>query len=243
MGATNQLKSANILATNEFERTRATLSLYNNVTITPDQQRDLDGFNSSYQSTNVPDSNLLIISNPLRDLRTANHSNGGDRNEYALGGLDQITSSYWDSKEKVYKPVSHGIYATPIYDPTVESGYRLESNASVQYYGTPTGTDRLGETATNAGVWMDNKQTGVDKNNNPIYSYNPGHKINYSDPIPNIMGGNSTSVNELIDSFRASTSLGDSNQSPHSSYYCTGSFCGYGGFENKRRLLPEQHNK
>lgn len=237
----NNLKSANIIASNEFEETRAILSTYENVTITPSQEQDLNNFNIYYynqkprenMNANNPESEVIIISNPLVNLRTANHSNGGDRNEYALGELEQVVSGYYDKKGK-YIPIEHGIYSTPVYDSSAVNGYRLVANAAVQYYGTPTNTNRLGETATNSGVWMDYEQQ---KNEKP--NYDSGHFINYNDPIPNVLGVNSNSGKQWLYSLVSFAILG-SQSSPHSNYYCMGSFCGYDGFNNDIKLLPEQ---
>jgi hypothetical protein len=82
----------------------------------------------------------------------------------------------------------------------------------VQFYGTPSNTYNIQNSAERAGL----------KNHQDIK-----HIINSGDFVGNILGSNSRSINEQLLSVAKAPLLLAPSISPHSSYYCVGSFCDF----------------
>ncbi len=95
---------------------------------------------------------------------------------------------------------------------------------SVQFYGTPSYTKWIGESAEVSGAWMAHNDI---PNQKPDYT--PGHIINTGDAVGNILGRNAIAPKlepvEIGKSLISIPLLFDSEVSPHSNYTCQGTFC------------------
>jgi hypothetical protein len=86
----------------------------------------------------------------------------------------------------------------------------IQSRVRVQFYGTPSLTKNISGSANNAGAGYD-----------PTYL----HIINSGDFVGNVLGLNAGSATQAISSIVKAPLLFVPSLSPHSSYYCEGSFC------------------
>jgi hypothetical protein len=81
---------------------------------------------------------------------------------------------------------------------------------SVQFYGTPSKTSNIETAAKSSGIKYDKEYL---------------HIINSGDFVGNVLGLNAGSATQGISSIVKAPLLFAPSLSPHSSYYCEGSFC------------------
>jgi hypothetical protein len=242
------LKSGNVIAGNEFRATQSAIKSVPQITIDQDQLSYLQSHNVNPQIISKDSNNFYTIQNPLELLRFADHSNGVDRDYYAFQALYQpnttlgqvvkvvsppaITASLLSliEGEPSNKPFGAGQYQDP-----VSGKVTTIPGAFFQAYGGATRTEKLGEAASNVGVWMDHKGSKATGDLN----YSNGQIINQYDPIPNLMGLNFQNLDDITSSVKNVPNLANSDKSPHGTYICTGRICAYDGFDELKKLQQQ----